>query len=81
MASKRERVSFPGILRGEGHEADCMVRATKVSLPGDPSAFEYVDYSIEKVSKLLPNGLYQLLAHGKTINVRYENGSWLSGTA
>jgi hypothetical protein len=81
MASVRERVSFPGILRGGGHETNCTVRATKVSLPGESSVFEYVDYSVEKVSKPLPDGLYQLLAQGKTISLRYQNGSWLSAAA
>jgi len=81
MASIRECVSFPGILRGGGHEVNCIVRATKVSLPGEPSVFEYVDYFIEKVSKPLPDGLYQLLAQAKTISLRYQNGSWLSAAA
>jgi len=57
MASIRERVSFLGILRGGGHEANCTVQATKVSLPGEASVFEYVDYSAEKVSKPLPGCL------------------------
>jgi hypothetical protein len=52
-----------------------------VSLPGEPSVFEYVDYFIEKVSKPLPDGLYQLLAQAKTISLRYQNGSWLSAAA
>ena len=81
MASTREHVSFPGILRGGGHEANCAVRATKVSLPGEPSVFEYVDYSIRDVSKPLPDGDYELLAHGKTIAVRNKNGYWLSASS
>jgi len=78
MASTREPVSFPGILRGGGHEANCTVRATKVSLPGAPGVLEYADRSIENVSKLLPDGLYELSAHGETISVRNKNGFWLS---
>jgi hypothetical protein len=81
MASRKERVSFPGILRGGGHEATCTVRATKVSLPGEASVFEYVDYSVENVTKPLPDGVYQLLAQGKTISLRNRNGSWLSAAA
>ncbi len=81
MASRKERVSFPGILHGGGHEAKCTVRATKVSLPGEASVFEYVDYSVENVTKPLPDGVYQLLAQGKTISLRYRNGSWLSAAA
>jgi len=81
MASRRESVSFPGILGGGGHEANCTVRATKVRLPGEPGVFELVDYSVENVSKALPDGLYQLSAQGKTISLRYQNGSWLSAAA
>ena len=80
MASTREPVSFPGILRGGGHEANCTVRAIKVSLPGMPSMFEYVDYSIENVSKPLPDNVYELSANGKTITVRNQNGNWLSAS-
>jgi hypothetical protein len=29
----KERISFPGKLRGDGHEAECTVSATKVTLP------------------------------------------------
>jgi hypothetical protein len=80
MASTREPVSFPGILRGGGHEANCTIRAIKVSLPGKPSVFEYVEYSIENVSKPLPDNVYELSANGKTIAVRNQNGNWLSAS-
>jgi hypothetical protein len=80
MASIRERVSFSGILKGAGHEANCTVRAIKVSLPGKPSVFEYVNYSIENVSKPLPDGIYELAAQGKTIAVRNKNGDWISAS-
>jgi hypothetical protein len=69
-----------GILRSEHHEASCTVRATKVSLPGAPNAFQYVDFSIENVSKELPEGIYQIFAFGETHSVRYENGHWLSAS-
>jgi len=81
MASTKESVSFPGTLRGAGQEANCTVGATKVSLPGEPSVFEYVNYSIKDVSKPLPDGDYELLAHGKTITVRNKNGHWLSASS
>jgi hypothetical protein len=80
MASTREPVSFPGILRGGGHEGTCTVRAMKVSLPGKPSVFEFVNYSIENVSKPLPDGIYELSANGRTIAVRNQNGNWLSAS-
>ncbi|MGA2594901.1 MAG: hypothetical protein ABSH32_33800 [Bryobacteraceae bacterium] len=75
MAPIRELASFPGVLLGEGQEARCTVFATKASLPGAPGVFEYVDYDIPNASKVLPNGIYLLVAQGKTITVRYQNGS------
>jgi len=80
MASTREPVSFPGILRGGGHEANCTIWAINVSLPCKPSVFEYVEYSIENVSKPLPDNVYELSANGKTIAVRNQNGNWLSAS-
>jgi hypothetical protein len=50
-------------------------------MAGEPSVFEYVDYSIENVSKPFPDGVYQLSAHGKTMTVRNQNGDWLSAAA
>jgi hypothetical protein len=80
MASTREPVSFPGKLHGAELEADCTVRATKVSLPDASGVFAYVDYLIENVSKQLPDGLYQLSVNGETISVNRKNGFWLSTT-
>ena len=66
MASTREPVSFPRILRGGGREANCTIRAIKRKLlPGKLSVFEYVDYSIENVSKALPDSVYELSANGR----------------
>jgi len=79
MASMKERVSFPGILRGQGHEANCTVWATKVTLPGTGQS-AYAKYSVENVSKMLPEGEYQLLANGEASAVRYQNGNWLSAS-
>jgi hypothetical protein len=79
MASMRERVSFRGILRGQGHEANCTVWATKVSLPGT-STVAYTHYTIDSVSTPLPEGEYQLSANGEVSTVRYQNGHWLSAS-
>jgi hypothetical protein len=43
-----------------------------------PGMFEYVEYSIENVSKPLPDSVYELSANGKTIAVRKKNGYWVS---
>jgi hypothetical protein len=76
----RTPVVSTGTLCSENHEATCTVRATKVSLPGEPGEFNYVDYSIENVSKKLPEGLYRLSAFGSNIMVRYKNGFWVSAS-
>jgi hypothetical protein len=76
----REPVSFSGILRGNGQEAHCTVRATKVGLPGEPSEFRYVDYSIHNVSEALQEGVYQLSVDGDIIAVRHQGGHWLSAS-
>jgi hypothetical protein len=73
----KERISFSGKLRGDGHEAECTVSATRVTLPGT-SAVALAEYSIQKVSKTLPEGRYQLFAHGEVINLRHHSGQWLS---
>ncbi len=44
----REPVSFPGMLRGQGHEATCAIDAIKASLPGT-GEFTYTNYSIRWV--------------------------------
>jgi hypothetical protein len=75
MGSTRESVSFPGILRGNGHEANCTVGAAKVSLPGT-SVSQLAEYSIIAVEKTLPSGNYELSANGETIPLQYQNGFW-----
>jgi hypothetical protein len=77
MGSLMQRVRFPGLLRGEGHEANCTVSATKVSLRGT-NHFRYVKYAIDDVSKALPDGLYQLAANGEMIPLRHRGGYWLA---
>jgi hypothetical protein len=77
MSSTKERVAFPGILRGEGHEASCTVWATKVTQQGTGNS-AYARYSIENVSRVLPEGNYQVSANGQSFAVRFANGNWLA---
>lgn len=77
MATQRERVSFPGFIKGGGHEANCTIHATKVTLPGT-SESAYADYSIQSVSKSLPDGIYEVTTRGETTRVRLQNGHWLA---
>jgi hypothetical protein len=77
MVSTRERVRLEGFLSGQGHEARCIVWATKVSLPGGPSA--YASYEIEGGSADLPEGDYQLaVSNGAVMPVRQSGGHWLA---
>ena len=80
MASIRERVSLPGMLRGDGGQATCTVHATKVSLPGAPGTFAYAECSVDNVSEALPDGIYDLSMPGQNVSLRKENGAWLSAT-
>jgi hypothetical protein len=73
----REHVSFSGLIRGEGHEASCTINAMKVTLPGT-SESAYVDYSIQGVSKPLPEGNYEVTARGETTHMRFHDGHWLA---
>jgi hypothetical protein len=71
-------VSFPGILRGEGHEANCTVRAIEVREPGGGSAVALVRHSVHNVSKPLPDGAFQLFANGQVTHLRHQGDHWLS---
>jgi hypothetical protein len=67
-----------GVIRGEEYEANCTIRATKVSLPGTSDS-AYTDYSIEQVSKPPPGeGKYTVTAGSENIRVRFRNGQWLA---
>jgi hypothetical protein len=77
MASLKEIVSLPGTLRGEGQQSECVVLATKVTLPG-PDIVAYAEHQIRNVSKSLPEGRYSLSVHGEVLQVRHQGGHWLS---
>lgn len=77
MASTRKAVAFPGILKGQGHEATCTVSAVQVTL-GGTSVSAYTDCSISNVSRALPDGDYELFANGEKSRVRLKAGFWLS---
>jgi len=73
----RVHVRRHGVLSGEGHEAECIVSAIKVTpRPDGPSV--YARYSVHNVSKTLPEGDYQLFVSGETIPVRFHGGRWLA---
>jgi hypothetical protein len=71
------RVSFPGNLRDNGHNASCTVTFSGlVTLPGTDD-FNYTKMEIQNVSPMLPEGDYVLTVNGKPIPVRYRGGRWL----
>ena len=51
-----------GTLRGQTQEATRTLTAIKVSLPVALDVFGYVEFSIENVSKELPEGIYHVSA-------------------
>lgn len=77
MTSTRERVSFPGIIRGHGQEATCAVYAIKVTL-AVTGQHGFAKHEIKSVSRRLPKGAYEVTFNGKTIQVQHEGGDWLA---
>ena len=77
MASKREVVSFPGVLTGGGHEIACTVWAIKVTLPGS-SAEKYINYRLGDEPLSLPDGHYLLSVNGQSIPMTRRNEKWIS---
>ncbi len=73
LASTKERVRLTETLRGQAQEASCTVVATKVSLPNSGMA-AFANYSVESVSKPLPEGTYELFVNGSLILLRHQNG-------
>lgn len=78
MASSRTFIQFPGVIKGQGFETKCTIRAVKVTdrSSGD---FQIIEYHPIEISDSLPPGKYQLEAQGKLIDVVYANGNWLAG--
>ena len=78
MESQR---SFPGVLKGQGHEASCTVWFFGLVTLSGGGEFNYARMKITDVSPALPEGSYVLLVNGKEIAVRYHGGFWLAGSA
>lgn len=73
----RESVVVPGKLQRMGQTVECLVSATKVSLPGT-DLFEYANCSIHQYPPDLPDGQYTVTFAGRTETVKKQNGFWLS---
>jgi|HubBroStandDraft_5_1064220.scaffolds.fasta_scaffold313616_2 hypothetical protein len=75
-SSKREPATLSGVIVGQGEQASCTVSAIKVTGPGGVVA--YARHKVERVSKALPAGDYQLTVNGETTHIRYDGEHWLS---
>lgn len=75
MTCTREPVRMSGVLRSRQETANCMVSALRVTLAGT-RFFKDCQYSIEWVSKPLPENDYKLSFCGQAVNMRYSQGHW-----
>jgi hypothetical protein len=62
-----------------GREAECTIRAEKVSLPGT-NLYEYVKLKIHNEPADLPDGPYAVTIEGRTVPVQRHLGAWISRT-
>jgi len=78
VTSVRKSVAFTGLLKGQGHEAECTVTAVEVRLPGT-DAVAHTRFGIHSVSKKLPAGKYQLHVNGGVQDVQQTaQGFWIA---
>jgi len=76
--SVREAVLVQGVLRGMDLEAQCVVRAVKVSLP-KLDVWEYVKADITHAPSELPLGAYEVSFDGRKMRVNKTVHGWISG--
>lgn len=77
MVSMKEPVRLSGVLKGEGHEANCTVSALKVTMPGG-AVSAYTRHTVTRVETALPDGRYELIVNGQKIFLRHDGGKWIS---
>jgi hypothetical protein len=77
MSSIKEHVSFAGVIRGQGHEANCTVTALKVTMR-ETNIHAYARYEVKAVSGPLPEGDYELTVNGQSFPVRHRGEYWLA---
>ncbi len=75
MTCTREPIRMSGVLNGNGFAAFCTVSAVRVALSGT-RLFKNCRYSILWVAKPLPDGKYQLVVEGDTVQMRLSSGNW-----
>ena len=75
--SVREAVLVQGVLRGMNLEAQCVVRAVKVSLP-KLDVWEYVKADVTHAPFDLPMGAYEVSFEGRKMRVSKTAQGWIS---
>jgi hypothetical protein len=78
--SFREAVLVKGVLRGMNLEAQCVVRAVKVSLP-KLEVWEYVAADVVQAPNDLPSGAYEVSFEGRKVKVHKNARGWTSEQA
>jgi len=78
--SFREAVLVQGVLRGMNMEAQCVVRALKVSLP-KLDVWEYVAADVVEAPNDLPTGAYEVAFEGRKVKVHKSARGWTSEQA
>ncbi|HST10899.1 MAG TPA: hypothetical protein VLL05_11025 [Terriglobales bacterium] len=76
MTSLRESVVMPGVLRGEGHQRGCQVRAIKVTTPNAPSSPAYARPDPVDLNDDFPDGEYELIVGEQTFRLVKRDGKY-----
>ena len=79
MAVTKETVSLEGVLRGEGHERKCRVKAERHTTYADecstPTCVSYSRCEIEDADDF-PHGNYEIEVDSRCISVTKEAGQY-----
>jgi hypothetical protein len=76
--SYRETVVMAGRLKGMSREAECTISAVKGS-PPHGNMGEYFNCDIHFAPEDLPDGQYEVMFEGRTMQVKKLDGDWLDG--
>ncbi len=76
MAVTKETVSLEAILRGEGHERRCRVKAVRHTTYADPTCLSYSKCEIEDADDF-PDGNYELEFDAHRVPVIKKAGRYL----
>jgi hypothetical protein len=74
----QETIILNGTIIGEGQRVECEVRATKITLDGDPPLFSSYRIVESDVTDRLPDGNYELLVNHERTRFSREAGRFQS---